>query len=115
MSDGQFQVALVNWVTPINDPIGTLNAFKFAKDGVNFSRWETPEFQHLLDLSEEEMNPFQRSKYLFKAEEILGSSTPVVPLFYQPEQAMIRNNFTIKNQQDTTGCIDLARSVSKRR
>lgn len=115
MSDGQFQIALVNWATPINDPIGTLNAFKFAKDGVNFSRWEAADFQNLLDLSEEEMNPFQRSKYLFKAEEILAQSTPVVPLFYQPEQAMIRNNFNIKTQQDTTGFIDLARSVSKRR
>lgn len=115
MCEGQFQIVLLSWTTPINDPIGMLNIFKFSKEGLNFSRWEDPQFQHLLNLSEEEINPFQRSSYLLKAEEILASATPVYPLFYQQETAFIRKNLHINNQHASAGFINLARTFYKRR
>ncbi len=115
MSDGQFQVGLLNWMTPINDPIGTLNAFKFAKEGVNFSRWEGANFQNLLDLSEEEINPFQRSSYLSKAEDVLSEAMPVVPLFYQPDQAIVRENLQINYKQDRVSFLNISRSFYHKR
>ncbi|HSX14063.1 MAG TPA: peptide ABC transporter substrate-binding protein [Chlamydiales bacterium] len=114
LTEAQFQSGLLTWTTPINDPIGMLNSFKFAKEGANSSRWEEPEFQHLLDLSEEEINPFQRSSYLNKAEEILARGMPVVPLFYEQEQAMIRKSFQINLQQVRGGCFNLAPNLFKR-
>ncbi len=115
LAEGQFQMSLLGWTTPINDPIGMLNLFKFAKEGVNSSLWEDADFQHLLDLSEEEINPFQRSSYLHKAEEILAKGMPVVPLFYEQEQAMVRKNFQINLQPGQGGCFSLAPNLFKRR
>ena len=80
------------WYSGIKDPIYTLNTFKFSDEELNFSNWEQPEFQKLLNLSDQAINPFQRSSYLLQAEEILKQEVPVIPLFYQPHQALITKN-----------------------
>ncbi len=103
ITEGQFQAGLINWMSPTKDPISTLNTFKFANGGVNFSRWEQAEFQQLLDLSEKELSLYQRSAYLYKAEEILAKEMPIIPLFYQPDQAIIRKNFRINYQLNQSG------------
>ena len=102
-------------MTPIKDPISTLNAFKFAKDGISFSRWESPDFQKMLDLSEEEISPFQRSSYLYKAEEILAKAVPVIPLFYQSEQAVIRKCFQVNSRPGSPDSFTQIKTIFKRR
>ena len=89
MTKGDFQLALVHWVSPIDDPIYTLNAFKAADIELNFSQWENSDFRFLLDESEKEVNPFQRSVLLSQAEEILSREVPIIPLCYHPSQALI--------------------------
>ena len=69
----------------------------------------------MLDLSEKESSPFQRSSFLYKAEEILAREVPVVPLFYKPDQALIRKDFQINNQPGLSGCFNQARTIFKRR
>jgi len=105
--EGQFHVGLIHWTTPIDDPIYTLNAFRFAKEGVNFSKWENIDFQRCLDLSEEENNPFLRSSHLFEAEKILSQEMPVTPLFYQSYQATVRKNLQINYKQTPFGFFNL--------
>ncbi len=90
MTKGNFQMGLVHWVPWFVDPIYTLAAFKSAKQELNIPKWEHPEFQRLIDLCEQEGNPFQRSAYLLKAEELLSLEAPIVPLFYQPYQALVQ-------------------------
>lgn len=90
LTKGDFTIGLVHWHSWIDDPIYTLNAFKFAKERINFSKWENGEFQYMLDCSEKTSNLFQRSDYLLKAKKILCKEMPVIPLFYQPSQIMIQ-------------------------
>lgn len=90
ITKGEFMIGLIHWHSWIDDPIYTLNAFKFAKERINFSKWEDKEFQHILDCSEKTSNLFQRSSYLLQAEKILCREMPVIPLFYQPSQIMIQ-------------------------
>lgn len=113
MSDGKFQMGLMHWTMLIDDPAYTLNAFKFSKEGINFSKWENLEFQNLLDLSEEEINPFQRSSYLHKAEANLAENLPIVPLFYQPYQALVRSDFQLIPA--SCGFFNIARGFYKKR
>lgn len=87
---GDFTLGLIHWHSWIDDPIYTLNAFKFAKEGINYSKWENGEFQRILDRSEKTSNLFQRSSHLLHAEKILCREMPVIPLFYQPSQIMIQ-------------------------
>lgn len=115
MSEGKFQTGLLYWTTLVDDPIYTLNAFKFAKEGVNFSQWEHPDFQSCLDLSEKETSPFQRSMHLMKAEAILSQEVPVTPLFYRPSHAVIREDFYVQPNNASSGYFNIARGYSIRR
>lgn len=113
MTEGDFQMGLMHWMSTIDDPIYTLNEFKVAKQELNVSRWENLEFQKLLDLSENEINPYARSAYLLKAEEILCQEMPVVPLFYQPYQALVKKNLHIILPNLPCRSFDLSRSYWK--
>lgn len=95
LTKGTFQLGLIQWVSWINDPIYTLNAYRSADDEINFSKWENAGFQHWLERAEHEINPYQYSSFLQKAEEILCKEMPTVPLFYSSSPAMIRNDLQV--------------------
>jgi len=114
MCEGKFQAGLALWTSWIDDPIYTLNTFKFATEGINWAKWEHPEFQRLLDLSEGGMSPFQRSLYLRQATDILSAEMPVLPLFDQPYQALVRKKFSI-NAKFSFGPSNIGRSYHKQK
>lgn len=114
MTSGNFQVGLMQWISWVNDPIYTLNAFRSADHEVNFSKWENPDFQRWLDLTEQELNPFQHSSYLKKAEEILCQEMPIIPLFYSPSQAMVSKDLHVINP-NLCGFFNVARSYFKKK
>lgn len=109
LTEGDFQLGLMHWMSMIDDPIYTLKEFKFASEDLNISKWENAEFQNLLDLSEHEVNPYLRSSYLQKAEEILCREMPIIPLFYQPYQALIKNKFQISVPRIPSRPFDVSR------
>lgn len=95
MSSGDFQIGLVHWTSLVDDPIYTLNVFKDKDVEINFAKWEHPKFQQLLDLGQQEVNLFQRSFYLLQAEELLSQEMPVIPIFFQPCQALVKEDLNI--------------------
>lgn len=96
LTKGNFQMGLVNWISWIDDPLySTLNYFKSANQETNFAKWENEEFKHLLEISQMETNPFKRSSNLIKAEEIICTEVPVIPLFYQPYQALVKKDIQV--------------------
>jgi oligopeptide transport system substrate-binding protein len=97
MTKGDYQMGLMNWISVVDDPIYTLNVFKSAQEEINFAKWEDPDFQRLVNLSEQEINPFQRSFYLMKAEEILTNEMPSIPLFYPSYYALVSKNLNVNN------------------
>ncbi|MDR3624936.1 MAG: peptide ABC transporter substrate-binding protein [Chlamydiales bacterium] len=92
---GDFQMSLMHWNSWIDDPIYTLNAFKYVGEEINVARWEHYDFKHFLDLSDQEINPFQRSFCLMKAEEVLCQEMPIIPLVYQPNQALVKKDLCV--------------------
>lgn len=110
MIAGNFQMGLMNWSSYIDDPIYTLDYFKSAKQGVNFSKWEHPQFQNLIDLSEKEVDFQQRRTYLLRAEQILSCDMPIIPLFYLPTQALVKKELEL-NQSPFS--FNVARSFYK--
>ena len=111
MTEGDFQIGLMHWTSWTDDPLYTLNTFKSAKENVNFAKWEHPRFQRLLDLSEQEVNFLQRSAYLLEAEEIISQEIPIIPLYYQPSQALANKDFRLFNR--TRRPFDFSRSFYK--
>lgn len=112
MSQGQFQTGLILWTSWVDDPIYTLNTFKSSTQELNFVKWEHPKYEQLLDLSDQETNPFQRSRYLVEAEKILVQEMPIIPLFYQPVQALVSKDLYI-NKALLNRPLDFARSSFK--
>ncbi len=113
VSDGDFQLAFIHWNSWIADPIYILNAFKHAEEKINFANWEHKDFQNLLDLSDKETNPFQRSSYLLQAEKLLSQEMPIIPIFYQPNQALVRKGLSIVYHAPC-GPFNLTRSFNKK-
>lgn len=113
MTKGQFQLGLIQWSSWVDDAIYTLNAFKSAKDDVNFAKWENEEFKHLLDLSEHEIDPVVRNGHLLKAKNILCEEIPVLPLFYSPSQAVVSKNLFVF-RPSPCGYMTIARSYFKK-
>jgi oligopeptide transport system substrate-binding protein len=95
MSSGDFQMGLMHWTSWVDDPIYTLNVFKSKDVEINFAKWQHPKFQHLLNLGQHELNLFQRSCYLLEAEELLSQEMPVLPIFYQPCQALVNEDLHV--------------------
>lgn len=103
-----YDLALMHWTARIDDPMYTLNYFKFAHPDANFTRWENPEYQKLLDQANQELNFFKRSSLLLQAEILLTKEFPVLPLFYQPNLAIVRKDFNVKYKLPS-GPFDIAR------
>lgn len=92
MTQGDFEMGLMQWVSWIDDPVYTLNAFRSKNEDINFSKWEHPGFHSLLDLGDKEINLEKRSLYLAQAEKILCDEMPVIPLFYQSYRALVKKS-----------------------
>ncbi len=108
---GSYHIGLFHWSPWINDPIYTLGGFRFEEDS-NFAKWEHHEFDRLIELSEQEGNPFQRSTYLLKAEEILSKEMPIIPLYYQPYQALVQKDLHVN--YIPCGSVNIARGFYKK-
>lgn len=113
MTAGDFQMSLMHWTSRFDEPHYTLYGFKSAKEEMNFSRWENEDYKKLLNLSEQEGNLFQRSSYLRQAEDLLSREMPIIPLFYQPSQLLVRKNFQV-NYKKPGGPFNIARSFHKK-
>lgn len=98
MTHGDYHIGFIHWMTHLNDPVYTLNAFKSANQGINFAKWEHPDFQHLLNLSEQEINQTRRFSLLFEAEKLLSEEMPIIPVVYHPYRALIRKDLSISNK-----------------
>jgi oligopeptide transport system substrate-binding protein len=109
MSSGNFQLGLFHWGPNIDDPLYTLDYFRFGAS--NVAQWEHEEYQNWLHLSEQQINPFQRSSCLIKAEKLLRQEKPIIPLFYQPARGIVKNDLQIV--QNLSGHINVAKSFKQ--
>ncbi len=76
-----FQIAGATWFSWFEDPIYTLEQFKFANNSLNVTAWEDIEYRALLDASNEESNPDVRNVHLKKAEALIMNEMPAIPVF----------------------------------
>jgi oligopeptide transport system substrate-binding protein len=77
-----YEIALSCWIAQYSDPINILERFKSRTNAKNYCSWEDPEFAFLLDLAQEAPDPFERTEFLERAEEILADAVPMIPLYH---------------------------------
>ncbi len=81
LTNGTYEIGVMHWISWINDPIYTLNSFKYRDEKVNFSCWENQQFQQLLDLADQEVDLNKRDRFLAEAEAIIIKEVAVIPVF----------------------------------
>ncbi len=104
---GDFQMGLIYWTSWIDDPIYTLNAFRFSSEEINYPKWEHSEYQKFLDLAEDEVDFDKRTNYFYEAEKVLCQEMPVIPLYSQTQQALIQKEISILSHQVSGYSFDL--------
>jgi len=77
MTIGEYQLGIMAWKSAINDPSYTLNLFEFRTNRVNFSKWEHPKYQELLQSAKREVVPDKRLELFRQAEAFLIEECPV--------------------------------------
>lgn len=88
MLQGDFQLGFICWEAWVDDPIYTLNAFRYRNEQINFSNWENLRFQQLLDAADQAVDMEKRREYIAQAEAIVIQEVPVIPILYEVQQFM---------------------------
>ena len=88
---GNYQIARDGWVLDYNDPSNLLEC-AYSTNGNNSSRYKNPEYDALLDKAANETDAKTRFGYLHQAEELLLKDTGVIPLMYQNETYLQKDN-----------------------
>lgn len=92
LSIGNFQIGLINWRSAIDDPIYTLNTFRYPNEKINFAKWENADYQALLQKADQELDLEKRRTFLAAAEKILIQEMPVIPLFDELNPCIKKKN-----------------------
>ncbi len=92
LTQGNYQIGIMSWKPLINDPLYSLNIFRYSSEEINFSKWEHREYQQWLDLADDERDPQKRKSFLKEAEAILIQEAPLIPLFYEETLQFMRKN-----------------------
>ena len=88
---GNYQIARDGWVMDYNDPSNLLEC-AYSTNGNNNSRYKNPEYDALLDKAANETDAKTRFGYLHQAEELLLKDAGVIPLMYQNETYLQKDN-----------------------
>lgn len=113
MTTGNYQIGGIYWASWYNDPLYTLQSFKYRKEKVNFSGWESEHFQSLLDQSDQTIDLEKRKELLREAEELLIKEAVVIPIFYG-EGWYIKQPKLVLNEYPTNGNIDFSKAFLKK-
>lgn len=92
MVKGDYQIGTMAWKSWINDPIYTLDTFQYRSNRVNFSKWEHPKYQKLIDLARRELNVEKRKEFYRLAEDLLIDEVPVIPIHFEVQTFLRRSN-----------------------
>lgn len=76
-----YQISLGSWIADYADPESFLEVFKYKKDSVNNTGWESGEYISLLDKARK-FKGQERKTELLCCESILMQDFPVIPLYH---------------------------------
>ena len=109
VSEGNYQVGSIYWTSWVNDPIYTLQSFKYGKEKVNFTGWENKHYQDLLDQSDQTVDPEERKKLLFQAEKMVIEEAIVIPICYSVDY-LIKDPKLMLSHSSSHGTVDFSQA-----
>ena len=87
-----FQLAYMGWGGSLLDPITKLDLY--AGDGPNnYAKWHNKEFDALVKEAEVEQNEDKRFDLLHKAEDIMFTDSPLIPIIFPSDSYLQKNQY----------------------
>jgi peptide/nickel transport system substrate-binding protein len=106
---GNFDLAISAIVSTLMDPSDIFSAW-YGKDGPqNYSRWTNPAFHDIAGLIERELDDSKRKTMVRKAEDILESDPPLIPVAYEQIYDAWYNKVHGQNPSTYFGIYDVVR------
>ncbi len=91
MTSKDFQVVLAGWGPDYNDPMTYMDLW-ITKGGNNHTSWSNSEYDRLIELAYNSSDQAERMDAMAKAEKILLTEFPVVPIFFRSRNALVKPN-----------------------
>jgi oligopeptide transport system substrate-binding protein len=85
LTHGSYQLSLIMWRAWADDPLYTLDTFKCSTEEINFSKWQHPHYQQLINQAIEKSTAEERQIFLKAAEKTLIQEVPVIPIYHEIE------------------------------
>ena len=86
---GDFQVARAGWFEDYSDPDNYLFLLGPNSGTLNFSQYDNPEYNRLLDEAAAMTDLIARAGVLFEAETILMADQPIAPIYYYVTKELV--------------------------
>ncbi len=97
LTDGDFQIGGINWISLINDPSYTLQVFHSASQFINFPQWKNDQYEQFIDKANTEKRLSKRLLYLGLAEKLLLKEAPIIPLVRALPCSLKKNSVELTN------------------
>lgn len=92
----QHQLGLLYLTTLYPDPMFFFDLFREKTSTSNYTGWENPQFQALLDQAEMTLDQDERLLILQEAEKLLMKEVPALPVLTQNVKYMVRDGVTLE-------------------
>jgi oligopeptide transport system substrate-binding protein len=83
------EIFRLSWTGNYNDPQAFLQVFE-SDNPNNLTGYSNPEFDQLMKVAEQNLDPVQRVEILRKAEEIALADQPLIPLYFFVSKHLVR-------------------------
>lgn len=97
-----FQVADAAWLADFDDPINYLYLLQSTTGQQNYGKYNNPEYDALLNASNQELDIAKRAEIFAKAEALMLDEYPITPMWVQVTQNLVDPTLTgwVENAKD---------------
>src|SRR5690606_24218257 len=87
-NQGNYEIARHGWIGDYLDPMTMLDMW-ISSSGQNDARWKNSEYDGLIDLAKKSGDQAERMEAMHKAEEIIMTEMPIIPVYYYTDTYLI--------------------------
>ncbi len=110
LKKGDLQIARAGWLADYNDPVNFLTLLR-SDVADNYGRWNSPEFDALLDKAAQEVDLGKRAELMYQAEKIAIDDSAAMPIYYYLSENIVSPK--IKGFNDNAFDVHRTRWLSK--
>lgn len=90
MRAGAFEIGTAGWLPDFDDPYAYLLQWEARANDINYSRWNDPRYDALIDEAIHSTDRDRRAALMGEAEQIMLDAAPMIPVFFEASKMLVR-------------------------